>query len=164
MSDQRVPLPGSEPHPGAQPRWSSPVDSNEQVSVTVTLRRRHDSAAAEMEEMLLSGRASSIPREQAAQQVSADPRDMAAVRSFLEQNGLKITAESMAARTLKVQGSIAQMEAAFGVKVGWFDDAAGNRHLSYAGSLSIPQSLNGIITSVIGLDQRPAAQPRSAIS
>jgi kumamolisin len=165
MSDQRVPLPGSAPKiadkAGSEPRWSSAVDPNEKTSVTVTLRRRQDSAAAEMEEQLLSGQARSLPREQAAQQLSADPRDMAAVRSFLEQHGLTITSENMAARTLKAEGTVAQMEQAFSTKIGWVEDATGDRRLSYQGPLSIPQSLAGIIMSVIGLDQRPIAKPHS---
>ncbi len=165
MSDQRVPLPGSAPRTagetGFQPRWSSALDPNEKASVTVTLRRRQDSAAAEMEEQLLSGQARNLPREQAAQQLSADPRDMAAVRSFLEQHGLTITSENMAARTLKAEGTVAQMEQAFSTKMGWLEDATGNRHLSYQGPLSIPQSLSGIIVSIIGLDQRPIAKPHA---
>jgi len=169
MSDPRVPLPGSAPNTSgltgsgqtaAQPRWSSAIDPTEEVSVTVTLRRRRDSAAAEMERQLLSGEAQALPREQAEQELSADPRDMAAVESFLDQHGLTITEENIAARTLKAQGTVKQMGEAFSTCIGSFEDSAGNCHLSYEGSLSIPQSLAGIITSVIGLDQRPAARRR----
>lgn len=115
-----------------------------------------------METQLLSGQAQRLPREQAEQQLSADPRDMSAVRAFLEQYGLTVTEESPAARTLRVKGTVQQMEEAFSTHMGWIEDSAGNRHLSYQGSLSIPQSLDGIITSVIGLDQRPIAKPRGA--
>jgi kumamolisin len=166
MSDQRVPLPGSAPSPhaeaGAQPRWSSAVDANEKASVTITLRRRHDSAAADMEKQLLSGQGRSIPREQAAEQISADPRDITAVRSFLEQHGLTVTEENAAARTLKAEGTVQQLGEAFSTRIGWFEDSAGGRHMSYEGSLSIPQSLADIIVSVVGLDQRPIAKRREA--
>jgi kumamolisin len=163
-----VPIPGSAPNTGtetgAQPRWSSAVDPNEKAGVTITLRRRQDSAAAQMEKQLLSGQAHAMPREQAAQELSADPRDVAAVRAFLEQHGLTISDESMAARTLKAEGTLQQMGEAFSTRIGWFEGAGGNRHLSYEGSLSIPQSLQGIIVSVIGLDQRPVAKHRGADS
>lgn len=166
MSDQRVPLPGSEPKQpsgtGAQPRWSPAVDPDEKASATVTLRRRHDSAAAAMEKQLLSGEARPLPREQAAHELSADPRDLAAVRSFLEQHGLTVVNENAAARTLKIEGTVPQMEEAFGTKMGWLEDASGHRHLSYRGPLSVPQSLDGIITSIIGLDQRPIARRHSS--
>ena len=162
MSDQRVPIPGSEPNTsnstGVKPHWSFAVDPTQKVSVTVTLRRRQSSAAAQMEEQLLSGQAPSIPREQAEQAVSADPRDTAAVRAFLEGYGLTVTDENMASRTLKAEGTVAQMEEAFSARIGSVEDSADHTHLSYQGSLSIPHSLDGIITSIIGLDQRPVAR------
>lgn len=159
MSDQRVPLPGSAPKSeGAQTRWSPALDANEKITATITLRRREDSAAAEMEKQLLSGQARAMPREQAAQALSADPRDISAVRSFLEQHGLTITEERADTRTFKVEGTVQQMGEAFGTRLGRVQDARGNHHLSYNGELSIPESLSGIITSVIGLDQRPVAK------
>ena len=81
------------------------------------------------------------------------------MRAFLEEQGLTITEENAGARTLKVKGTVKQMEQAFSTQIGWMEDAAGHRHLSYRGSLSIPQSLDGVIVSVIGLDQRPIARP-----
>ncbi len=160
MSDGRVELPGSAPvlrdEAGAQLRSSS-ADPNQKVSVTITLRRPENSATAALEEQLLSGQFRTVPREQAAQQLAADPRDIAAVRSFLERHGLAIIDENMAARTLKAEGTAQQMAEAFSVRLTWFDDA-GSNHLTYGGPLSIPQSLAGIITSVIGLDQRPLAK------
>jgi hypothetical protein len=162
MSDQRVPITGSAPNQSEQirdqPRWSLAVNPDQKAGVTVTLRRRPSPAAAQMEEQLLSGQAGTLSREQAAEAISADPRDMAAVRAFLEQQGLTITSESLTARTLKAEGTVAQMEKAFSTHIGWIEDSAGNRSLSYLGNLSIPQSLDGIIVSVIGLDQRTIAR------
>lgn len=158
MSDQRVELPGSSPGNGPQPRWSSAADPNQKVGVTITLRRQRSSAAADLEEQLLSGHFQAPPREQAERELAANPGDLAAVRSFVEQQGLTVTDENAAARTLKAQGTAQQMAEAFSVQLGWFDDTAGNRHLSYQGALSIPKALDGIITSVIGLDQLPVAK------
>ena len=101
-----------------------------------------------------------MSREQAVQAISADPRDMTAVRSFLEEQGLTITEENMESRTLKAEGTVPQMEEAFSTRLEFAADAAGKRHVTYSGELSVPQSLAGIITSVVGLDQRPLAQPR----
>jgi len=165
MSDQRVELPGSAPNLGLQPRWSSAAaDADQKVTVTITLRRQRSTAAADLEKQLLSGQFQAPPREQAEQELSADPRDIAAVRSFLEQHGLTVTEENAAARTLKVQGTVQQMAEAFSAQLGWVDDDAGNRYLSYRGALSVPESLGGIITSVIGLDQRPVARLRGTSS
>lgn len=154
-----MPIPGSAPKTGAQPRWSSAVDPDQLITVTITLRRQ---GSADLEKQLLSGHAP-LSREEAAQQLSADPHDVAAVRSFVEQYGLKIVDENAAARTLKVQGTVQQMQEAFSTKIGWFEDSAGSRHLSYQGPLSIPESLSGTITSVLGLDQRPIARSHPSV-
>lgn len=113
-----------------------------------------------MEEQLLSGQGHALSREQAVQATSADPRDMSAVRSFLEEHGLTITQESMESRTLKAEGTVAQMEETFSTRLAVAEGAASHEHVSYSGELSVPQSLAGIITSVIGLDQRPLAHTR----
>lgn len=157
MNGQRVQLPGSTPNMGSRARWSSAVNPNQKLSVTVTLRRQRNSAAG-LEEQLLSGQFHALPREHAAQQLTADPRDVAAVRSFLEEHGLTVTDENASARVLKAEGTAQQMADAFSVRLARFEDAAGQTHVSYEGPLSIPQSLEGVITSVLGLDQRPIAK------
>ncbi len=162
MNGQRVELPGSAPNTGAQSRSSSALDSNQQMSVTITLRRQGNSAAAALEEQLLYGQFRAQPREQTAQELAADPRDVAAVRSFLEQYGLTVTDENLAARTLKAKGTARQMAEAFSVRLGLYEDADGQSYVSYQGPLSIPQSLDGIITAVIGLDGRPIAKAHNA--
>ncbi len=109
----------------------------------------------------MSGNFARVPREQAEQMLSAAPDDLAAVRSFLSQHGLTITKESAEARTLHVQGTVQQMDAAFGIQLGWLENAQGQRHLGYEGALSVPESLSGVITAVLGLDQRPVATHHS---
>lgn len=157
MSGQRCEIPGSTSKPRAAERWSSPADPNAVVSATIALRRRKDSAKPEhLGEQLLSGSFHPVPREQAEQMLSADPDDLAIVRSFLTQHGLTVTKENAEARTLHVEGTVQQMNQAFGIQLGWFEGAHG-RHLGYEGALSIPESLSGIVTAVLGLDQRPIA-------
>ena len=59
-------------------------------------------------------------------------------------------------------GTIAQMDAAFGVDVKWRIDEQGRKYLSYAGQISLPEALKGVVQAVLGLDQRPAARPATA--
>lgn len=153
MDGQRIEIPGSAPKRDATERWSSAADPNQQVDATVVLRRR--SEAAEIGQQLQSGHRPS--REEAEQAVAADPADMAAVQSFLAQHGLTLTQENAAARTVHIRGTVQQMNDAFGIQLGWYEDAQGRRHLSYEGALTVPASLSGVMTAVLGLDLRPIA-------
>lgn len=159
MDGQRVEIPGSAPPFRSGQRWSSAVEPNQKVSATITLRQRNSSSrGGSSEEELLSGNFPRMSREAATQMLSADPSDVAAVRSFLEQQGLAITKENTAARTLHIEGSAEQMNEAFNVRLGWFQDAEGQRYLSYEGALSVPESIAGMITAVLGLDQKSIAK------
>ena len=155
MSGPRVALSGSELPRDRQQHRIAAADPNQQIVITVITRRR--ASAAKLGEELLAGTAQPLPREEAAE-IGADPQDMAAIRDFASSNGLTVTHENPAARTLRIEGTVQQMDAAFGVQLAWFEDPQGQRFLSYQGALSIPESLQGVIVAVLGLDQRPAAR------
>jgi subtilase family serine protease len=163
MSAPRARISGSAPKHASKSQWLAAAPANEEVTVTVVLRRPGESsdAGSNMDEQLLSGQAPRLSREEAEQKLAADPEDMAAVRSFIEQYGLTIVEENPAARTLRVKGTVEQMENAFGVQLRMLE-ARGQRCLSYAGSISVHKPLKGVITAVLGFDQRPVAQHHKA--
>jgi kumamolisin len=157
-----VDVQGSALKHGAEARWS-PADPSEPVVVTIVLRRGADSAAAsKLEEQLLSGHFRTLPREEAAKEIAADPNDMAAVSALIQQYGLTIVEENAASRTFRVRGTVQQMEKAFGVQLRLAQDTKGQQYLSYEGSITVPKALAGIITAVLGLDQRPIAKHHKA--
>ena len=51
-------------------------------------------------------------------------------------------------------------ENAFDVQLKRAETSDGSRYLSYTGAISVPRNLGGVITGVLGLDQRPVAAPR----
>jgi len=73
---------------------------------------------------------------------------------FAASAGLTIVESSLAKRSVRVSGTVAQMQAAFGVTP---RSAAGGAFF-YEGALTIPAALEGIVTAVLGLDQRPVAR------
>ncbi len=111
-----------------------------------------------MAQDLLSGSARRLSREEASQFLRADPADLAAVRAFVHEYGLKIVSENAEARTLRVEGSLAQVGKAFGVYLQLRTDEHGKEYLSYHGPLTIPAALEGKVDAVLGLDQRPIAR------
>jgi len=105
----------------------------------------------------MRGEAPPISREQSAEFLDADPLDLQKVSVFAASCGLTVTESSPAKRAVKVAGTVAQMEAAFGVKL-YACKIGGPTYLCYDGALTIPASLAGIVEGVLGLDQRPIAR------
>jgi len=155
LVEQRYEIPGSETSHGKGGSWQA-ADQNQQISPTIVFRRQQ--GAGEMAEDLLSGSARRMSREEASQFLRADPADLAAVRAFVHEYGLKIVSENAEARTLRVEGSLEQVGQAFGVTLERRIDEHGKAYLSYRGPLSMPAVVNGMVEAVLGLDQRPIAR------
>ncbi|HLH04408.1 MAG TPA: protease pro-enzyme activation domain-containing protein [Bryobacteraceae bacterium] len=85
-----------------------------------------------------------------------DAADVSAVENFAHEYGLQVVEASAEKRTVKLAGTAAQMQAAFGVQLAHYGSA-----ISYAGPITVPAALGGKIMAVLGLDQRPIARPRS---
>ncbi|HEY6987033.1 MAG TPA: protease pro-enzyme activation domain-containing protein [Bryobacteraceae bacterium] len=156
---QRTEIPGSATKPNIAGNWS-PADPNRQIAATIVLRRAPQAAA--VGQQILSGNFAPASRTAAEQELAAQPEDLAAIEAFVQAAGLSVTSENPGARTVQVEGTVAQMSAAFGISIGSVTDASGNPHLTYRGEISVPLELKGIVTAVLGLDQRPVAQHRGA--
>jgi kumamolisin len=155
-----VPLSGSERSelPGAT-LAPTPLDTNQQITVTVLLRRR-----AEVPSALVEGPETISPTE-LGEQYGAAEADAQLVSQVLGEYGLTVTESYLASRRLKVSGTIAAMQSAFGTTLtavtSPHPDGSGNvAHRYRTGSLSVPAQLSGIITAVLGLDDRPQARPQ----
>jgi kumamolisin len=61
-------------------------------------------------------------------------------------------------RIVVLSGTVAQFEAAFDVQLSDFEFDGGS-YRGRTGALSIPEELAGVVEAVLGLDNRPAAQP-----
>src|SRR5947209_12649110 len=107
---------------------------------------------------ILRGEAPPLSRSQAGEALGAAPDDLKRVSDFAAEYGLTVIETSAAKRTVKVAGTVAQMNAAFGVRLGY---AADGGVMTYQGTLTIPPSLDGIITGVLGLDQTPVAKSKT---
>ncbi len=155
-----VPLPGSERTqlPGAAPA-PAPLDSSQVITVTVLLRRR-----AEVPTELVEG-PQTITTTELGNRYGANPDDALLVTEVLGSYGLTVTETHLESRRLKVRGTIAAMQEAFGTTLtsvtSPHPDGSGDvQHRYRTGSLSVPGRLSGIITAVLGLDDRPQARPQ----
>ena len=155
-----VPLPGSERSELAGAAAApAPFDDNQVITVTVLLRRR-----AEVPAELVEG-PETINTSELGERYGADPADAQLVSEVLGSYGLTVTETDLASRRMKVSGTIAAMQAAFGTTLtavtSPHPDGSGTvQHRYRTGSLSVPAQLSGIITAVLGLDDRPQARPQ----
>ena len=155
-----VPLPGSERSELAGAAAApAPLDDSQVITVTVLLRRR-----AEVPAELVEG-PQTISTSELGERYGADPADAQLVSEVLGSYGLTVTETHLASRRMMVSGTIAAMQAAFGTTLSAVTsphpDGSGDvQHRYRTGSLSVPAQLSGIITAVLGLDDRPQARPQ----
>ena len=103
-----------------------------------------------------------LSREQFLGRFGADSGDVAQVEAFAHTHGLTVVRVDIAARSLRLEGTVAQFSSAFGVKLRRARFSRGTfRHGTYrtrSGEIRIPRPLQGIIVGVHGLDNRPVAR------
>jgi kumamolisin len=153
-----VPLQGSERTQLSNVEPAGDLDQNETITVTLMLRRR-----AQVPRELVVG-PETLSLTQLGEQYGADPADIALVTQVLGREGLTVTETHIASRRLKVQGTIGQLSAAFGTTLALvtsphMDGTGAVTHRYRSGGLSVPAEVAGIITAVLGLDDRPQARP-----
>jgi kumamolisin len=139
------PLAGSErgpaPNAAAAP---DPLDPQARVEATVMLRRAADGA------------------------VSADPADVAVVTDTLERLGVQILSADAPSRLVRIAGPAGLLARVFGTDlhqaISRHPDGRDVSHRYRTGGLSIPAPLDGIVTAVLGLDDRPQARAQFRIA
>ena len=148
MSDEpsRTSLRGSN-RPEAPPRERI-GDTSPDTPVTVTVYLRGTAAEP-----------GHLSREEYAAAHGASDADVAAVTSFAAQHGLTVGEVDRGRRSMELSGTVSAMSSAFGAQVGDYRSMTGARFHALEGDLSLPPELDGVVTGVFGLDQRPQAQP-----
>ena len=154
-----VPLPGSERTQLSGVQSAGQLNESETITVTLVLRRRAQVPAA-----LVIG-PETVTHEELDARYGAETDDIALVTSTMTELGLTVTDTHQGSRRMMVSGTIAALSAAFGTTLtlvtspqpGGTGEAT---HRYRSGSLSVPAQLAGIVTAVLGLDDRPVARPQ----
>ncbi len=90
---------------------------------------------------------------------AATKEDVDLVRGLAAQSGLKVHDVDRVGRRVVLEGPVEALQDAFGVRISR-REAAGEPYLGYAGEIQLPGELDGVVTAVLGLSDRPAARPR----
>ena len=94
---------------------------------------------------------------------SASKGDAAKVAQTLRKFGLAIEQVSLETRSMKVSGTVAQMEAAFHPNLAIYQSADQGTYRDRESDYKIPDALKGIITAVIGFGERQVALRKRAL-
>jgi kumamolisin len=155
---QLVPLPGSERAtlPGVE-STTDPVDPRASVEMTLVLRRK-----APLPDPVTSPR---LSREELAASYGADEADIELVTETLTALGLHTLGVDAATRRMRVEGPLERVSQVLGATVAVATspgpDGRPVTHRYRTGALSVPAQLDGIVTAVLGLDDRPQARTLS---
>jgi kumamolisin len=158
-ADRRfVPLPGSERLPLPDVGDGEPLDQKTPVEVTLVLRRR-----SELPAEYIRG-PTTLTREQLAAEYGADRADIAHVRDVLSGNGLTVVSTDAGSRRLHATGQLGALAATFGAYLRQVTSqpSAGSARVEHRyriGGLHMPAELDGIVTAVLGLDDRAQSHP-----
>lgn len=157
----RVQLKGSNREALSGARDVGPADPNQEIEVTVLLRR--GSKAGEFPSVEQT--AARPPRERKylsrgefARLHGASEADLEKVLAFAKQHGLRVVSENRASRTVKLTGSVKAFNEAFETELRRYEHESGT-YRGRTGNLTIPFDLDGVIEGVFGLDNRPQAKP-----
>ncbi len=159
---EHVPLSGSERVPLAGAKAIGAANPDEQLQVTVLLKSK---ATREARQSAIRALASQAPaerkhltREEFAGARGALPADIEKVVEFAHEYGLSVVRSDAARRSVVLAGTVGSFSKAFQVDLYRFEHATGS-YRGRTGPILIPQELSGIITAVLGLDNRPQATP-----
>ncbi len=147
----RFPLTGSEKSAFGKAPTGKTASGTITVTVVVRPKNRIDPAAL--------GRIR-LTRTQYVQQHGADPAAVKAVRAFAKTFGLSVLPETPAPgrRGVHLSGSVSAMQTAFGVKLEQ-QTHDGASYRVREGAIQLPVELKDLVVAVLGLDNRPQAQP-----
>lgn len=149
MSTQKVTLPGSEWQPIGTRVGDQPND--QMIEVSVILKPKVRAAVPRTGGAVVS-------REEFAAKHGADESAIAKVKQFAKENNLTVGEVSTQRRTVKLEGTAADMIRAFEVKLDRYEHE-GHQYRARTGNIKLPPDLAPSVEAVLGLDDRPQAKP-----
>ena len=155
----RTVLPGSEKAPFILTTGEKPAPSAARLTVSVVVKRKTPLKAANR-----TGK-QRLTHAQYKKTHGADPAAVKLVRAFAKEFGLTVAPDTPGPerRTVKLTGSVAAMQKAFGVTL-LHKTLDGTTYRVREGSITLPAELVGPVEAVLGLDNRPQAKPHFRIA
>ncbi len=153
-----VSVPGSSKEPLPSARAVGEPSADQTFEVLVRVRRRqtlptpHDTLTQQPRDRTYMSRA------EHAAAYGADPADLRKVADFAAQYDLTVVRSSVPECSVTLSGAAANFNRAFQVDLKMYEHPGGT-YRGRTGEIHIPAALEGIVTGVFGLDNRPFASP-----
>ena len=157
-TQSRTVLSGSEKAPLAEASGEKPAPLAARITVSVIVRRK---TPLKTEHVTGEQR---LTRAQFDHSHAADPAAVKLVQRFAKEFGMIVQPGTPAPgrRTIKLTGTVANMQRAFGVSLA-HKTMKGETYRVREGSINLPAELQGYVVAVLGLDNRPQAEPHFRI-
>ncbi|MFC7395294.1 S53 family peptidase [Scopulibacillus cellulosilyticus] len=138
------------------------LDPNEQMSVTIYLRRgstksKLEKMVNEMAERPFSKR-QHLSHDEFADAYGADPEDVKKIEEFADEYDLKVDEINTSSGIVVLSGKASSFNQAFNVELANYEHPDFN-YRGHTGHVYIPENLNDVVQGVFGLDNRPQAKP-----
>ena len=155
MAEQsKIALAGSERAPLRDATLVGPTDPNQLVEISIVLKQRRALHLPDLQGKILS-------HDEFASAYGADPEHIKRIQAFAAENNLQVVerGDEVARRTVKVQGTVANLEKAFSTTLNDYAHPAKGRYRGRTGTIHLPAELADVVQGVFGLDNRPQAKP-----
>jgi kumamolisin len=161
---------GSERRPAKGAVFVALADPTETLTITIVLRRRTDGIPLPKSDFFAKtppGERQRLSTDEFAAKYGALRDDLERVAEFCRDHGLIVIDENAAARTIVASGTVAQMDEAFGVRLGRYKIETGTEGNSESyrgrdGAIYVPKGLTRTIVGVFGLDNRSITKTNTA--
>lgn len=162
----RKPLPRSTRTP--KPGFHATQACNPDQVVQVTLVLRRVSPLTDQDVMSLASQPvrsrKYLTPDELAKRYGASLRDLDQVIAFAHENGLAVVDHNLVSRTVRLSGTVAALQNAFGVDLKIYQNAEGTKsYRGRMGEIHLPEQLVDVVQSVHGLDNRDQAKPHFRI-
>jgi kumamolisin len=154
MSATHIDLPGNERPAKRDARKIGTADPKQLVKITVVVRG--------IKELPEPDPLAPMPIAEIEREYGADPADIKLVERALKVYGLRPVKASPGTRTVDFEGTVSQMNEAFHVDLGEYESPKQGRFRGREGGIRIPKELGGVVSAVLGLDERQVARRREA--
>lgn len=159
MTKARQRLAGSDRAAVENAKCLGPIDPHETMRVVVTLRRRGERELEELTQRIARDEAAPVSRDEFEKRFAVAPEDFAKLEAFAREYRLTVERQDLCAAKVVLAGTAEQFQAAFGVELSHYEHPALGRFRGRTGVITIPEEIAGVVTAVLGLDDRPQAQP-----
>ncbi|CAB3757023.1 S53 family peptidase [Paraburkholderia humisilvae] len=151
---------GSERQPVVGSKRLHPTDPHEEIEVKLKLRRKNDAAYQALIHKLEEGETvPAMDRKTFASQFGTSSADCTKVHEFASAHGMKVVREAPQSHLMVLAGTVAHFQKAFDVKLDVYTHPKLGKYRGRSGPVHVPDELEGIVTAVLGLDNRPQARP-----